>query len=324
MLKNKTILVTGGAGFIGSNICDALISQNNKVVCLDNFITGKRENIQHLLKNGNFVLFEGDIRSFEDCQKAVIGVDVVLHQAALGSIPRSIKDPATTNAINVGGFINVILAARDEGIKRIVYASSSSVYGSSKELPKIEQNVGDPLSPYAISKKVNEMYASVFAEIYDLKLIGLRYFNVYGMRQDPQSIYAAVIPKFIDTLIKCEQPVINGDGSFSRDFTFVEDVVQVNLLAATTQNPDAINQVYNVAAGGRNTIITLFNYLKRFLSKYNNRISEITPIFGPIRSGDIPHSQASIEKAQRLLSYKPEFNFEKGLKKTVEWYIKNH
>jgi len=323
MLKNKTILVTGGAGFIGSNICETLVSQANRVICFDNFITGKKENISHLFDSNNFTLVEGDIRSIDDCKKAVIGVDIILHQAALGSIPRSINDPATSNAVNVDGFINVLLAAKDAGIRRIVYASSSSIYGTSKELPKVEENVGEPLSPYAITKKVNEMYAKVFAEIYGLELIGLRYFNVYGKRQDPFSTYAAVIPKFVCSLLKHESPLINGDGTYSRDFTYVEDVVQINQLAALTNNPDAINQVYNVAAGERNTINTLYDLLRANLSAYDKKIAEIQPVYGPIRLGDIPHSLASVEKAQKLLNYKPNFNLIDGIKSTLEWYVKN-
>lgn len=320
ILSNKKVLVTGGAGFIGSNICETLVKQGNEVVCLDNFITGKQQNIADLMSHSGFKLIEGDIRSIDDCRNAVVGADVILHQAALGSIPRSVKDPATTNAINVDGFINVVLAAKEESVKRIVYASSSSVYGDETTLPKTEDRVGTPLSPYAITKKVNELYAKVFSEVYGLEFIGLRYFNVYGMKQDPFSTYAAVIPKFINHLINHERPVINGDGSYSRDFTFVDDVVQINQLAALTQNPQAVNQVYNVAAGGRNNIMTLFTLLKENLSKHDPEIKQIEPVFGPIRTGDIPHSQAAIDKAQNRLGYVPQYTFEKGLFKTVEWY----
>jgi len=323
MIYNKTILVTGGAGFIGSNICDTLIEQDNIVVCLDNFITGKKENIQHLFGNKNFKLIEGDIRNIEDCKNAMQGVDIVLHQAALGSIPRSIKDPVTSSAINIDGFINIIIAAKSAGIKRIVYASSSSVYGTSKELPKIEENIGEPLSPYAITKRANEMYAKVFSEIYGIELIGLRYFNVYGKRQDPFSTYAAVIPKFISAFLKHESPVINGDGSYSRDFTYIDDVVQINQLAATTDKPEAINQVYNVACGDRNSINELFELLKENLSKYDDQIKTIPPVYGPQRFGDMPHTKASIKKAAELLNYKPLYNFSEGIKKTVEWYFNN-
>jgi len=319
-IANKKVLVTGGAGFIGSNICEALLKQDNEVVCMDNFITGKRQNVEELLKHPRFKLIEGDIRNLEDCRNAVKDAFVVLHQAALGSIPRSVKDPATTNAINVDGFINMALAARDAGIKRFVYASSSSVYGDETTLPKTEDRVGAPLSPYAITKKANELYAKVFSEVYGLEFIGLRYFNVYGMKQDPLSTYAAVIPKFIIQLINHERPVINGDGSYSRDFTFVDDVVQINQLAALTENPLAVNQVYNVAAGGRNTILTLFSLLKENLSKHDPEIKQIEPVFGPIRTGDIPHSQAAIDKANNLLGFVPQYTFEKGLFKTIEWY----
>ena len=322
-IKNKKVLVTGGAGFIGSNICDALVMQNNDVICLDNFITSKRENINHLFDFDNFSLIEGDIRNLNDCKKAVEGVEIILHQAALGSIPRSIKDPLTTNAINVDGFINIMLAAKEEGVKRIVYASSSSVYGDSTNLPKVEDNIGAPLSPYAITKRVNELYAKVFSEIYGLELIGLRYFNVYGKRQDPFSAYAAVVPKFISALLNHEAPVINGDGNYSRDFTFVEDVVRINQLAALTEKPEAINQIYNVAAGGRNTINNLFQVLKKYLVNFDIKIETVNPIYGPIRYGDIPHSHASIEKAINLLGYKPCFSFNDGLKESVEWYVQN-
>jgi len=323
IIKNKTVLVTGGAGFIGSNICETLLKQNNKVVCLDNFITGKKDNINHLQDDANFILIEGDTRNIDDCRKAVSGVDVILHQAGLGSIPRSIKDPATTNAVNIDGFVNILVAARDVGVKRIVYASSSSVYGTSKDLPKVEENIGDPLSPYAITKRVNELYAKVFGDIYGLETIGLRYFNVYGKRQDPYSAYAAVIPKFISAIIKKESPVINGDGSYSRDFTYVDDVVQINQLAAVTDNAEALNQIYNVAAGKRNTINTLFNLLIENLSHFDESLEKIKPVYSHIRQGDIPHSHASIDKAFRLLGYAPENDLTDGIKKTVAWYFKN-
>ncbi len=323
IITNKNVLVTGGGGFIGSNLCDTLINQGNKVVCLDNFITGKRENIQHLLSNANFKLVEGDICNLEDCKKSLDGVEIVLHQAALGSIPRSIKDPIKTNSINVDGFLNILVSSKDAGIKRIVYASSSSVYGTSKELPKQEEIIGEPLSPYAITKRVDELYAKVFSDLYGLEIIGLRYFNVYGKKQDPTSVYAAVIPKFISSLIQHESPIINGDGSYSRDFTFVEDVVQINQLAALTENKDALNNVYNVAAGGRYTINRLYELIHKNLSKYDINIEKIQPIYGEVRSGDIPHSQASIEKAKDKLKYEPKYKLEEGIESTVEWYLKN-
>ncbi len=322
-IRNKKVLVTGGAGFIGSNLCQALVNQENEVVCLDNFLTGKKDNIISLTAYENFKLIEGDIRNIKACEEAVKGVDIILHQAALGSIPRSIKDPATTNAINVDGFINVLIAAKNAGVKRIVYASSSSVYGSSKKLPKIEEDIGEPLSPYAITKRVNELYAKVFADIYGMTLIGLRYFNVYGIKQDSYSTYAAVIPKFVSTLIKYESPVINGDGSFSRDFTYIDDVIQINQLAALTNNEEAYNQVFNVAVNDRNTINTLFDIIKENLASLDSEVSTIRPVYGPGRPGDIPHSLASIEKAQKLLAYKPENKLKDGIKKTIKWYFDN-
>jgi len=323
IIENKKILITGGAGFIGSNLCDSLVQQNNKVVCLDNFVTGKIENITHLLEKPNFTLIEGDIRNNEICQQAVQGIDIVLHQAALGSIPRSINDPITTNAINIDGFLNMIFASKEAGVKRFVYASSSSVYGDSKTLPKVEEQIGLPISPYGITKRVNELYAQNFSNIYGIETIGLRYFNVYGKRQDPLGAYAAAIPKFIKSLINKETPTINGDGSFSRDFTYINDVIQINQLAAVTNNNKAFNQIFNVAAGASNTINDMFFLIRTFLSEYDKKIALVEPHYGDLRPGDIPHSLASIEKAQSLLSYTPQFDFKKGLKKTVEWYVQN-
>lgn len=321
MFNQKKVLVTGGAGFIGSAICETLVEKGFGVVCLDNFITGKRENVAHLSGNPLFTLIEGDIRNEDDCKRAMTGVDVVLHQAALGSVPRSINDPITTNAHNIDGFINVLWGAHQAGIKRVVYASSSSVYGDSASLPKIENITGAPISPYAVTKKVNELYAKVFADCYGLELIGLRYFNVYGRRQDPYSTYAAVIPKFVYALRNHESPVINGNGDFTRDFTYIDDVVQMNLLAAETTNTAAINQVYNVAAGDRNTILRLFELLRQNLAFHDEAIAKVNPILGPERPGDIPHSLASIEKAVSLLGYSPKFRLEQGIQKTVEWYM---
>jgi UDP-N-acetylglucosamine 4-epimerase len=323
ILKNKKVLVTGGAGFIGSNLIEYLLKQNNEVVCLDNFSTGKRTNISSFIDNPFFLLIEGDIRNREDCDKAVQGCDIVLHQAALGSVPRSINDPKTTNDVNISGFVNVILAARDAGIKRIVYAASSSTYGDSKSLPKVEDKIGDPLSPYAITKYVNELYANVFAKLYDLELIGLRYFNVFGMRQDPDGAYAAVIPKFVKLLIKKESPVINGDGSFSRDFTFIENVIQANQLAALVDKEEALNTVYNIAFGERTTLNELILYLKKHLAKYDDEISNVKVKYGPERVGDVPHSLASIQKAKELLGYDPIYSVDDGLKKAIDWYWEN-
>ena len=322
-LSNKTILVTGGAGFIGSNLCEALLEKGNKVVCLDNFATGKRENIAHLTTDDNFTLIEGDIRKLEDCLKACQGVDYVLHQAALGSVPRSIKDPITSNDVNVSGFLNMLVAARDNGVKRFVFAASSSTYGDSESMPKVEDIIGKPLSPYAITKYVNELYADIFSKTYGLETIGLRYFNVFGRKQDPNGAYAAVIPKFVSQLMKGESPVINGDGNYSRDFTYIDNVIQANLLSLVTTNEKAINTIYNVAYGDRNTLNDLMGYLKEYLSEFDSKISNIEVIYGPNRAGDIPHSHASVDKANKLFGYNPQFNLKKGLKEAVNWYWEN-
>ena len=322
-LSNKTILVTGGAGFIGSNLCKALLEKSNKVVCLDNFTTGKRENITEFLENPNFDLIEGDIRNLEDCLKATKDIDYVLHQAALGSVPRSIKDPITSNEVNVSGFLNMLVASRDNEVKRFVYAASSSTYGDSESMPKVEDVIGKPLSPYAITKYVNELYADIFSKTYGLETIGLRYFNVFGRKQDPNGAYAAVIPKFVSQLIKGESPVINGDGNYSRDFTYIDNVIQSNLLSLVTTNEKAINTVYNVAYGDRNTLNDLIKYLKEYLSEFDPNISNIKVIHGPNRTGDIPHSHASIAKAKDNLNYNPEFTLEQGLKEAVKWYWEN-
>jgi UDP-N-acetylglucosamine 4-epimerase len=319
----KRILVTGGAGFIGSNTCENLINDGHDVICLDNFITGRRSNIKELLKSPSFHLIEGDIRNIEDCRKAVANIDIVLHLAALGSVPRSIADPITTNDININGFLNMIVATRDAGIKRFVYAASSSTYGDSESLPKVEDIIGKPLSPYAITKYVGELYADVFAKTYEMECIGLRYFNVFGRRQDPAGAYAAVIPKFVDTLMQKESPVINGDGSFSRDFTYIDNVIQINKLAMFTSNQEAINQVYNVAFGESSTLNELFSEIKLNLSKYDSGVSKIECIHGDFRKGDIPHSLASIEKAKELLNYLPSHSLKNGLAETVTWYWNN-
>lgn len=316
------ILVTGGAGFIGSNLCEFLLKENNEIVCLDNFATGKMENILPLIMNypQTFKLIVGDIRNFEDCKKAVKGTEYILHEAALGSVPRSIQDPSTTNSVNIDGFLNMLIAARDEGVKRFIYAASSSTYGDSESLPKIEDVIGKPLSPYAITKYVNELYADVFSKTYGIECIGLRYFNVFGRHQDPDGAYAAVIPLFVKKLIAHESPVINGDGKYSRDFTYIDNVIQMNELALKTKNIAAVNTVYNTAYGERTTLNQLVEYLKEFLSEYDPEISEIEVIHGPNRLGDIPHSLASIEKAKLLLNYRPEYNMYKGLKEAVKWY----
>lgn len=319
------VLVTGGAGFIGSNLCEYLLANKYNVICLDNFSTGKIENIIPLIEQypEKFTLSVGDIRNISDCEKAVDGVDYVLHEAALGSVPRSIKDPVTTNDVNVGGFVNMLVAARNAKVKRFIYAASSSTYGDSKNLPKVEDIIGRPLSPYAITKYVNELYADVFAKTYGVETIGLRYFNVFGRRQDPNGAYAAVIPLFVKKLIAYDSPLINGDGEYSRDFTYIDNVIQMNLRAMLTDNPNAVNQVYNTAYGERTTLNQLVSYLKEFLAEYDSKISDVEILYGPNRLGDIPHSLASIEKAQELLGYKPEFSMKEGLKASVKWYLNN-
>jgi|TARA_Y100000996_G_C22531777_1_gene646752 UDP-N-acetylglucosamine 4-epimerase len=322
-LTKKRILITGGAGFIGSNLCEALLNKDNQVVCLDNFATGKRENIEEFLEDPNFVLIDGDIRQLEVCLKATRDIDYVLHQAALGSVPRSIKDPITSNEVNVSGFLNMLVASRNNGIKRFVFAASSSTYGDSQLMPKVEDIIGKPLSPYAITKYVNELYADIFSKTYGLETIGLRYFNVFGRKQDPKGAYAAVIPKFVSQLMKGESPVINGDGNYSRDFTYIDNVIQANLLSLVTTNKKAINTVYNVAYGERNTLNDLKRYLKEYLSEFDSKILNIEFIYGPNRAGDIPHSHASIEKAKENLNYNPQFNLQKGLRQAVKWYWKN-
>jgi UDP-N-acetylglucosamine 4-epimerase len=322
-IKNQTILITGGAGFIGSNLCEHFLLTGSKVVCLDNFSTGHRHNIKDIIANPKFSLIEGDIRNQNDCSNAVQGVDYVLHQAALGSVPRSINDPVTTNDVNVSGFLNMLVAARDANVKRFVYAASSSTYGDSQGLPKVEEVIGKPLSPYAITKYVNELYAEIFSKTYGLETIGLRYFNVFGRKQDPNGAYAAVIPKFVMQFMNYESPIINGDGNFSRDFTYIDNVIQMNELAMTTQNPEAINTVYNTAFGDRTTLTQLVEYLKEYLAAFNSKILEVKIVYGPNRAGDIPHSLASIEKAKNLLGYSPEFSIEKGLKEAVKWYWEN-
>ncbi len=317
------VLITGGAGFIGSNLCDALLGQGYEVVCLDNLSTGHKHNIAQHLSNDKFRFIEGDIRDPEVCRAAVKGVACVLHQAALGSVPRSINDPATTNAVNIDGFLNMLIASRDAGVKRFVYAASSSTYGDSAALPKVEDTIGKPLSPYAVTKYVNELYADVFARTYGMECIGLRYFNVFGRRQDPNGAYAAVIPLFVKKLINLQSPVINGDGEYSRDFTYIDNVVRMNLLAMTTGNPQAVNQVYNTAFGERTTLNELVGYLREFLSAFDARIAGVEVLHGPQRAGDIPHSLASIDKARRLLDYQPAYSMKDGLKEAVQWYWEN-
>ena len=319
----STLLITGGAGFIGSNLCEYFLSKGHHVICLDNFATGHRHNIAPFFENPNFKLIEGDIRSLSDCQQAVQGVDYVMHQAALGSVPRSIKDPITSNDVNVSGFLNMLVASRDAGVKRFIYAASSSTYGDSESLPKVEDVIGKPLSPYAITKYVNELYADIFSKTYGLETIGLRYFNVFGRRQDPNGAYAAVIPLFVKQFMNHESPIINGDGNYSRDFTYVDNVIQMNELAMNTTNPDAINTVYNTAVGDRTTLNDLVHYLKEYLSAYDAAIAQVEVVHGPNRLGDIPHSLASVEKAKSLLGYSPTHTIGQGLKEAVAWYWEN-
>ncbi|WP_423738322.1 SDR family oxidoreductase [Christiangramia fulva] len=323
IISSSKILVTGGAGFIGSNLCETLLELGSEVRCLDNFATGHRKNIEALTGNSSFELMEGDIRDLETCKKACGGVDFVLHEAALGSVPRSLKDPITSNEVNVTGFLNMLVASRDAGVKRFVYAASSSTYGDSENLPKVEDIIGKPLSPYAITKYVNELYADIFSSTYGLDSIGLRYFNVFGRKQDPNGAYAAVIPKFVMQFMKHESPVINGDGTYSRDFTYIDNVIQMNLLALTTKNEEAVNEVYNTAVGDRTNLKELTQLLKKYLSEYDAEIKNVEVKHGPNRPGDIPHSLASVEKAKKLLGYDPQYNIEAGLKEAVKWYWEN-
>lgn len=319
----NTILITGGAGFIGSNLCEYFLGLGHKVICLDNFSTGHHHNIKDFISNSNFKLIEGDIRNSADCALAVEGADYVLHQAALGSVPRSINDPVTTNDVNVSGFLNMLVASRDAKVKRFVYAASSSTYGDSEGLPKVEDVIGKPLSPYAITKYVNELYAKIFSKTYGLETIGLRYFNVFGRKQDPEGAYAAVIPKFVTQLMNYESPVINGDGNYSRDFTYIDNVIQMNELAMISQNPLAVNTVYNTAYGDRNTLNDLVGYLKKYLTEFDVKIADVEIVYGANRVGDIPHSLASIDKAKTILGYTPKYSLQEGLKEAITWYWKN-
>ena len=314
--ENSVFLITGGAGFIGSNISEALLNMGYKVRCLDNFSTGKRENIESFLKNPNYELIEGDIRDFETCLKATEGVDYVSHQAAWGSVPRSIAMPLVYEQINIMGTLNMMEAARQNGVKKFVYASSSSVYGDEPNLPKVEERIGKVLSPYALTKKTDEEYGRLYTKLYGLETVGLRYFNVFGRRQDPLGYYAAVIPKFVKQLLKGEQPVINGDGQHSRDFTYIENVIEANLKACLSGS-DAAGEAFNIAYGGRVFMTDLYNTIAELLG------SDVKPIYGPDRPGDIKHSNADISKAKELLGYDPEYSFEKGIKLAIDWYKEN-
>lgn len=322
----KTWLVTGVAGFIGSNLLETLLRLDQRVVGLDNFATGHQRNldeVQSLVSPaqwGNFKFIQGDIRQLADCQEACVGVDYVLHQAALGSVPRSLADPMATNDTNITGFLNMLLAARDAKVQSFTYAASSSTYGDHPALPKVEENIGNPLSPYAVTKYVNELYASVFARSYGFKTIGLRYFNVFGPRQDPNGAYAAVIPKWTDALLKGETVYINGDGETSRDFCFVANAVQANLLAACGPE-EAKNQVYNVAVGDRTSLNQLYFHLRDNLSSRFPHIDESTPVYRDFRAGDVRHSLADISKARNLMGYCPTHRISDGLREAMEWYV---
>jgi UDP-N-acetylglucosamine/UDP-N-acetylgalactosamine 4-epimerase len=318
-LSNYSFLVTGGAGFIGSNLVEYLLKYGaKKVVVLDNLSNGFYKNIEPFVANPHFQFIEGDIRDLQTCKKACENIDIVLHQAALGSVPRSINDPITSNAVNIDGFLNMLVAVKESGcVKRMVYAASSSTYGDSKKLPKVEDEIGKPLSPYAVTKYVNELYADVFAKTYNMELVGLRYFNVFGPRQDPKGAYAAVIPLFADAILKGKKATINGDGEQTRDFTFVENAVQANIKAALTSNLEATNQVYNVAVGDRTSVKQMYYILKEYAG------SAIEPEFGPSRAGDVRDSLADVSKAEKLLGYKPTVKFAEGLKITYDWYVNN-
>lgn len=338
-MSMKRLTITGGAGFIGSNLCEYFTSKGFEVTCLDNLSTGFLRNIEHLRNAPNFHFIEGDIRDLSTCRKVVENCDVVLHEAALGSVPRSINDPINTNSNNIDGFLNMLVAARDAGVKRFVYAASSSTYGDSKILPKKEHEIGRPLSPYAITKFVNELYANVFSNLYGIETIGLRYFNVFGRRQDPNGAYAAVIPLWVKALMNHQSPFINGDGSYSRDFTYIDNVIQANTLAAfipsaeLKQHLEVYNNslpptspkdsVFNVAYGGNTTLNALFSCLRDNLSRFDAEIAHIEPTYRDNRPGDIPHSQASIAKTQSVLGYKPEFDAIRGFGEACEWYWNN-
>lgn len=333
--KQYTWLITGVAGFIGSNLLEKLLVLNQKVIGLDNFETGYQHNIDQaiedaarVLKAGNgqlstnsFQFVEGDIRNIDDCNKACDGVDYVLHQAALGSVPRSIEDPIRTNQANIDGFLNMLVAARGANVKRFVYAASSSTYGDHPDLPKVEDNIGNPLSPYAVTKVVNELYASVFARTYGFKCIGLRYFNILGKRQDPNGAYAAVIPKWVASILKGDEAFINGDGETSRDFCYIDNTVQMNLLAAMTDNDDAVDQVYNVALNDRTSLNQLYQMIEDRLVQRVEGLERKKPTYRDFRAGDVLHSQADISKAQKLLGYQPSHKIGEGLDEVMDWYV---
>jgi UDP-N-acetylglucosamine/UDP-N-acetylgalactosamine 4-epimerase len=332
--NQSTWLVTGVAGFIGSNLLEKLLILNQKVVGLDNFDTGHQHNIDQAIGDANkttgkdlsnnFKFINGDIRDFNDCKQACNGVDYVLHQAALGSVPRSIEDPINTNRANIDGFLNMLVGSKDANVKRFVYAASSSTYGDHPDLPKVEDKIGSPLSPYAVTKVVNELYAQVFAKTYGFKTIGLRYFNIFGKRQDPNGAYAAVIPKWVAAILNKEDVFINGDGETSRDFCYIDNTVQMNLLAATTDNNEATNQVYNVALNDRTSLNKLYQMIEERLIQRTQGLEKKEPIYQDFRAGDVRHSQANIDKAQTLLDYQPKYMIEKGMDEAMDWYVKNY
>ncbi len=315
--EDSLFLVTGGAGFIGSNLCEAILKLGYKVRCLDDLSIGKQENVDLFIDNENYEFIKGDIRDYETCLEATSGVDYVLHQAAWGSVPRSVEMPLTYNDINIKGTLNIFEASRENNVKKVVYASSSSVYGDEEALPKVEGKEGNVLSPYALTKSVDERYAKLYSDLYGLDTYGLRYFNVFGRRQDPDGAYAAVIPKFIKLLLNDERPTINGDGKQSRDFTYIENVIEANLKALKADSKYS-GEAFNIAFGGREYLNDIYNLLAELLDKKN-----IKPIYGPDRVGDIKHSNADISKAKRILSYDPDWSFEKGIREAIEWYVKN-
>lgn len=329
--NQSTWLVTGVAGFIGSNLLEKLLILNQKVVGLDNFDTGYEHNIKQAIEdankaagkdlNSNFQFINGDIRELKDCEQACKNVDYVLHQAALGSVPRSIEDPINTNRANIDGFLNILIASRDARVKNFVYAASSSSYGDHPDLPKVEDKIGDPLSPYAVTKLVNELYASVFAKAYGFKTIGLRYFNIFGKRQDPNGAYAAVIPRWIASILNQKTVFINGDGETSRDFCYIDNTVQMNLLAATTDNDEATDQVYNVAVNDSTSLNELYQMIEDRLIQRSNELIRTKPIHRDFRVGDVRHSQANINKAKELLDYKPKYKVSQGIDEVIDWYI---
>jgi UDP-N-acetylglucosamine 4-epimerase len=322
-LEKSRVLITGGAGFIGSNLVESMLEAGNSVVCLDNFSTGKRENLATFHDNPHFTLIEGDIRDYETCRKAASGVDYIFHHAALGSVPRSISDPISSIEVNIVGFVKMLHVAVELKIRRFIYATSSSVYGDHTGLPKIEEHIGKQLSPYALTKYFDELIAENFAKLYGIEVIGLRYFNVFGRRQDPESAYAAVIPKFVKTMMRHQSPVIYGDGSYSRDFTYIDNVILANHLAALSENKDALNTVFNIAHGEGTSLNDLLYMIRNYLGEYDKKVLDIEPSYGPVRAGDIPHSLGSVEKARMILGYSPVYNVEKGLRDAIGWYWNN-